>query len=89
MLFRSPVSNDLALVPTIETIVVRGATYVFVSVPASSAATNATITAADGTITEVELVQPFPHIAVRAGGTRVDTPGAIGVAIDGSATPTN
>ncbi len=81
-------SADLALVPTIDTIVVRGATYVFVSVPTSSAATNATITAADGTITEVALVQPFPHVPVRAGATRVDTPGAIGVAIDGLATPT-
>jgi len=79
-------SGDLALVPTIDTIVVRGATYVFVSVPTSSAATNATITASDGTITEVALVQPFPHVPVRAGGTRVDKPGAVGVAIDGSAT---
>lgn len=80
-------SGDLALAPTIDTIVVRGATYVFVSVPTSSAVMNATITAADGTITEVALVQPFPHVPVRSGGTRVDTPGAIGVAIDSSATP--
>lgn len=79
-------SGDLALVPTIDTIVVRGATYVFVSVPTSSAATNATITASDGTITEVALVQPFPQVPVRAGGTRVDTPGAIDVAIDGLVT---
>lgn len=79
---------DLGVAPHVDTIVVRGATYVFISVPTSSPATTARVVAADGTSTDVPLAQSFPDVPVRAGVTRVDTPGAVDVTIDGLDTPT-
>lgn len=81
-------SADLAATPTAETVVVGGATYVFVSAPgvgaAGEAATTAMVSDASGTVVEVTLQSPFAGAGLRVGATRVDVPGRIEVTIDGS-----
>jgi len=73
--------RDLAGALTIETIVVRGATYVFVAAPTASAPNGAVVQAADGTATELRLSQPFPNVPVLVGVARIDTTGPVEVVI--------
>ncbi|MGB8861641.1 MAG: hypothetical protein WCC60_20465 [Ilumatobacteraceae bacterium] len=79
-----PARNDLALVPATETIVVAGATYVYLSAPSASAATKAIVHAGDGSQVVVPLTQPFPSADLRLGAIRIDAPGEITVQFDES-----
>ena len=74
-----PTGADLAARAGNETIVVGNSTYVFVWVPASSGATTASVRAADGSTTTVELQPQFAGVRVRLAATRIDVPGRVEV----------
>jgi hypothetical protein len=76
------VDADLAAEPRVDTVVVEGTTYVFVSVPIDDPAQVARVRAADGSETVVPLTQPFAGVAVRMGATRTDVSGEVTVWFD-------
>ena len=67
--------------PHVDTLVVLGATFVFVTHP--SAAGTATVRTATGVEFDAELIQPFAESPVYMAVVRVEEPGAVTVEIDG------
>lgn len=67
--------------PHFDTVVVPGATFVFVSQP--DAGGTATVRAADGTEYVAELRQPFTQSPVYMAVVRIETPGPVTVNING------
>lgn len=70
---------DLGEQVVVDSIVVQGATYVFVSALAGQATRHAVVTAADGTVTTLELRPAFDSQAVLFAATQVTQPGPVTV----------
>ena len=71
---------DLATQSYVDTVVVQGATYVFVGLPSPTQTVPVTVTGGDGVRRAVAMVQ-VAGAAVLVGVARVDTPGAVSVSI--------
>ena len=74
-------SGGVGSQPHFDTVVVPGATFVFVSQPDSGG--TVTVHAIDGTEYLAELLQPFTQSPVYMAVVRIETPGPITVTIDG------
>lgn len=70
---------DLGEQVVVDSVVVHGATYVFVSVPAAQVMRRAVVTAADGTVTTLELQPVFDSQPVLVAATQVTQPGPVTV----------
>ena len=70
-------AGDLTAGASVTTVVVRGATYVFVSRPQSDGGGTVTVAGGDGQTVELQLQQPFTDQPVLMGAVRVDAPGPI------------
>jgi len=80
----TPASGEVGTQPHFDTLVVPGATFVFVSQPNRGG--NVTVRSAAGVEYAAKLTQPFPtqsdvHMAV----VRIEEPGPISVEVDGVA----
>jgi hypothetical protein len=78
-----PIRFEPTVEPFADRIVIDGVTYVFVSAPADSGVTDATVYFGDSGIEQLTLRQPFPDIPVVMAAFRVDTPGPIRVTSPG------
>ena len=81
------VPDDPLLGPVVDTVVVPGATYVFVAIPGSDASQiEPVLEARQGDlVVPLELVRPFPDLGFRMAVARFDAPGAISVWMAGRA----
>ncbi len=77
----TPTSFSVGMRPNVDTLVVPGATYVFVSRP--SVGGTATVRSATGVEYVAELVHPFPQSTVFMAVVRIEEPGPVTVEIDG------
>ncbi len=74
-----PVRFDATVQPFADRIVIDGVTYVFVSAPAGSGVTDATVFFGDSGIEQLTLTQPFADIPVVMAAYRVDDQGSVRV----------
>ncbi len=74
-----PVRFDPTVEPFADRVVIDGVTYVFVSTPATSGVSDATVFFGDTGVAQLTLTQPFADIPVLVAATRVDGPGEVRV----------
>jgi hypothetical protein len=80
-----PVRFEPTVQPFADRIVVEGVTYVFVSAPAGSGVTDATVFFGDSGVEQLTLTQPFADIPVVMAAFRVDDQGSVRVMAPGVA----
>ncbi len=78
-----PVRFEPTVQPFADRIVIDGATYVFVSAPAGSGVTDATVFFGDSGVEQLTLTQPFADIPVVMAAFRVDDAGSVRVMAPG------
>ena len=78
----TPTGVDLSAGPGNETVVIGTSTFVFVWVPDDSAATTASIRAADGSTVVIQLRELFDDVPVRVAATRIDVAGPVEISTD-------
>jgi hypothetical protein len=70
---------DPTVQPFADRVVIEGSTYVFVSAPASSGVTTATVYAGDAPVADLQLGRAFSDVDALFAVTRVDSPGPVRV----------
>jgi hypothetical protein len=75
-------TGDSASLPRVDTVVVAGATYVFVAVAVDEPAQQVRVRTGDGSEVLVPLTQPFADAPVRTGALRTVVPGELSAWLD-------
>ncbi len=82
-----PVRFEPTVEPFADRIVVDGVTYVFVSAPATSGVTDATVFYGDSGVEQLTLTQPFADVPVVMAAVRIDAPVPVRVRSPGIVEP--